>query len=62
VFGGMLPLIGLWSCAATGNIYAGLYYPMIVASITFVVGSLLLRETHNTKIWDEVGGQQPAGD
>jgi len=33
-----------------------------VASITFVVGSLLLRETHNTKIWDEVGGQQPAGD
>jgi hypothetical protein len=62
VFGGMLPLIGLWSCAATGNIYAGLYYPMIVASITFVVGSLLLRETHNTKIWDEVGGQQPTGD
>jgi MFS family permease len=55
VFGGLLPLIGLWSCAATGNIYAGLYYPMIVASITFVVGSLLLRETHGTKIWSEVG-------
>ncbi len=57
VFGGMLPLIGLSLCAATGNIYAGLYYPMIVAGITFVVGSLLLRETHGTKIWDEVGGQ-----
>jgi MFS family permease len=57
VFGGMLPLIGLSLCAATGNIYAGLYYPMIVASVTFVVGSLLLRETHGTKIWDEVGGQ-----
>ena len=42
-------------CAATGNIYAGLYYPMIVASITFVIGSLLLRETHGTKIWSEVG-------
>jgi MFS family permease len=56
VFGGMLPLIGLWSCAYTGNIYAGLYYPMIVASLTFVVGSLLLKETHGTKIWDEVGG------
>ena len=54
VFGGLLPLIGLWSCAATGNIYAGLYYPMIVASLTFVVGSLLLKETHGTKIWDEV--------
>jgi hypothetical protein len=49
-----LPLIGLWSCAATGNIYAGLYYPMIVAALTFVVGSLLLKETHGTKIWDEV--------
>ncbi len=57
VFGGMLPLIGLSSCAATGNIYAGLYYPMIVASITFIVGSLLLRETHGTKIWAELGGQ-----
>jgi len=54
VFGGLLPLIGLWSCAATGNIYAGLYYPMIVAGITFVFGSLFLKETHGTRIWDEV--------
>jgi len=54
VFGGLLPLIGLSLCAETGNIYAGLYYPMIVAGITLVVGSLLLRETHGTKIWDEV--------
>jgi MFS family permease len=56
VFGGLLPLIGLWTCAYTGNIYAGLYYPMAVAGLTFVVGSLLLKETHGTKIWDEVGG------
>jgi MFS family permease len=56
VFGGLLPLIGLSICAATGNIYAGLYYPMGVAAITFIVGSLLLRETHGVKIWDEVGG------
>ena len=56
VFGGMLPLIGLSLCAGTGNIYAGLWYPIIVASITFIVGSLFLRETHGTKIWDEVGG------
>jgi MFS family permease len=55
VFGGLVPLIGLSSCAATGSIYAGLYYPMIVASITFVVGSLVLKETHGTRIWDEVG-------
>jgi MFS family permease len=58
VFGGLLPLIGLWSCAATGNIYAGLYYPMIVASMTFIVGNVLLRETHGRKIWDEVEAGQ----
>jgi MFS family permease len=58
VFGGLLPLIGLSVCAATGNIYAGLYYPMTVAAITLVFGSLLLKETHGTKIWDEVGGMR----
>jgi MFS family permease len=61
VFGGLLPLIGLWTVAATGNIYAGLYYPMIVAGVTFIVGSLLLRETKGVRIWDETGGQAPAG-
>jgi MFS family permease len=58
VFGGLLPLIGLSLCAATGNIYAGLYYPMIVAGVTLVVGTLLLKETHGTRIWDEVGGMR----
>jgi MFS family permease len=53
VFGGLLPLIGLTLCARTGNIYAGLYYPMIVAAITLATGSLLLKETHGTLIWDE---------
>jgi hypothetical protein len=34
---------------------------MIVAGMTFVVGGLLLKETHGTKIWDEVGGmKQPS--
>ncbi len=51
VFGGLLPLIGLSLCARTGNIYAGLYYPMIVAGITLVVGTLFLKETHGTLIW-----------
>jgi len=60
VFGGLVPLIGVYVCASTQNIYAGLYYPMIVASLTFVVGSLMLKETHGTKIWDEVGGQPVA--
>ncbi|MDX2041845.1 MAG: MFS transporter [Acidobacteriota bacterium] len=56
VFGGLLPTIGLVSCAWTGNIYAGLAYPMIVAGITFVVGSIYLKETHHNRIWDELQG------
>jgi hypothetical protein len=51
--------------AQTGNIYAGLYYPIAVASLTFVVGSLLLKETHSVLIWKELegGGRGPsAGD
>jgi MFS family permease len=62
VFGGLLPLIGLSSVAATGNIYAGLYYPMIVAGITFIVGSLLLKETGSVKIWNETSGEPAAAD
>jgi hypothetical protein len=54
VFGGLLPLIGLYTVAATGNIYAGLYYPIAVAALTFVVGSFMLRETRHVSIWEEV--------
>ncbi len=60
VFGGLLPTIGLLACAYTGNIYAGLWYPVIVASITFVVGSILLPETHKHKIWDEMQNTKEA--
>src|SRR5262245_1849703 len=60
IFGGLLPLIGLYVVAATGNIYAGLYYPIIVASISFVVGTIFLKETHNVMIWTEVE-HAPAG-
>lgn len=54
VFGGLLPLIGLYVVAETGNIYAGLYYPIIVAGVTFIVGSLLLKETRSVLIWGEM--------
>ncbi|HUJ40518.1 MAG TPA: MFS transporter [Candidatus Acidoferrales bacterium] len=62
IFGGLLPLIGLSVCAETGNIIAGVYYPMIVAGMTFIVGSLLLPETHSTIIWKEAGGSPVAAD
>jgi MFS family permease len=54
IFGGLLPLIGLSVCAATGSIFAGLAYPMIVALVTFVVGSKFLPETRSIRIWDEL--------
>ena len=60
VFGGLLPLIGLSLCAKTGNIYAGLYYPMIVAAITLVFGSIFLKETHGVRIWEEYDAAKKA--
>jgi MFS family permease len=59
VFGGLVPLTGIWVCYFTGNIYSGLWYPMAIAAMTFVVGSLFLKETVHVKIWREVAA--PAG-
>ena len=49
-FGGMLPLLATAMVAATGDIYYGLWYPIIVALITLVVGTLFLRETKDRSI------------
>ncbi len=59
VFGGLLPVISLWIVAHTGNIYAGLYYPISVALLTFIVGSIYLRETRHVRIWSELETDQP---
>ena len=59
-FGGFLPLISTWIVGRTGNIYAGLAYPIIVALLTFVVGSLFLKESHTHRIWDEVDDLRPS--
>jgi len=53
-----VPLVGIYVCYLTGNIYSGLWYPMAVAAMTFIVGSLLLKETVNVKIWTEVGAKK----
>jgi MFS family permease len=47
-FGGFLPVTSFAIVAATGNIYNGLWYPVVVASITIVVGGLFLRETKDS--------------
>ena len=54
VFGGLLPMIGVSLCASTGNIYAGLFYPVAVTSLSFVVGMIFLKESRGTLIWNEM--------
>jgi len=49
-FGGMLPLLATAMVAAQGNIYAGLWYPIVVAVMSFVIGSLFIRETKDRDI------------
>jgi len=49
-FGGFLPTIAFALVAATGNMYYGLWYPIVVALMTFVIGSLFLRETKDVDI------------
>jgi len=49
-FGGMLPLLATALVAAEGDIYFGLWYPIIVALMTVVVGFLFLRDTRDVDI------------
>jgi len=53
VFGGMLPLLATAIVAWRGDIYSGLWYPIIAALITFVIGVPFVRETRHVKIHDE---------
>jgi MFS family permease len=49
-FGGFLPPIAFAIVAKTGNIYSGLWYPVIISVITLIVGTLFVRETKNVNI------------
>jgi MFS family permease len=50
-FGGLLPTTAFAMVAATGDIYYGLWYPVIVAAGTFVIGMLFIRETKDIDIY-----------
>ena len=58
-FGGFLPLIAASVVASTGNIFAGLWWPIGVAMMTFVVGTLFLKET-NLHLSDNEAEMHPA--
>jgi MFS family permease len=49
-FGGFLPVTSFAIVAATGDIYDGLWYPIVVALMTAVVGTLFLRETKGSQL------------
>jgi MFS family permease len=53
-FGGTLPLIAGLLVKQTGDMYAGLYWVIAIALMTFFVGSFALNESHRVEIWKEV--------
>ena len=51
-FGGFLPTTAFAMVAATGNIYYGLWYPVVLAAITLAIGIVFLPETFRRRIED----------
>ena len=58
-FGGTLPLIAGVLVVQTGNIYAGLYWAIGIALMTFLVGTFALSESHRVEIWNEAEDARP---
>jgi MFS family permease len=52
-FGGFLPATAFAIVAAKGNIFSGLWYPIVIALVTFVVGMLFVKETKDSNIYAE---------
>ncbi len=50
-FGGMLPTTAFAIVASTGNMYNGLWYPIVVAAMTFIIGTIFIRETKDVDIY-----------
>ena len=50
-FGGFLPPTAFAIVAATGNIYSGLWYPIVIAGMTFVIGLFFMPETKDRNIY-----------
>ena len=50
-FGGLLPTTAFAIVASTGNMYNGLWYPIVIAGMTLVIGTLFIRETKDVDIY-----------
>ena len=54
-FGGFLPTTAFAIVASTGNIYSGLWYPVVIAVVTLVIGMLFVKETKDVDIAVDAG-------
>jgi hypothetical protein len=54
VFGGMVPIIGLSLIQSTGNNLAGIFYPIAISGICFIIGAIFLKETKDVDITADV--------
>ncbi|MRS12381.1 MAG: MFS transporter [Actinobacteria bacterium] len=61
VFGGLVPIIGLSLLEKTGNGFAGLWYPMGIAAICFIVGAKMVQETNHIDIHKDESIAQSTG-
>ena len=52
-FGGLLPTTAFAMVAATGDIYYGLWYPVVIALMTFVIGMIFIKETKDVDIYKD---------
>ncbi|MBC7832222.1 MAG: MFS transporter [Hyphomicrobium sp.] len=50
-FGGLLPTTAFAIVASTGNMYNGLWYPIVIATMTFIIGMIFIRETKDVDIY-----------
>ena len=53
-FGGLTPFIATYIVTISGNIFAGLAYPIAIALMTLIIGSIYLKDTQHIKLWDEL--------
>ena len=60
-FGGTVPLIGAFLVTETGNKLAGVWWPIGIATMTFLIGTFALSESHRTEIWREAEEARPVG-
>ncbi len=53
IFGGLVPLIGKSLESGTGNMYAGLAYPIGIALLTALIGGIYIRDPGSVKLWED---------